>query len=527
MKRSLTLILSAIVAVTALSGAASPYQQNDTSAAAEQGTLPVTACENLGKQELPEVTKISAGLVTGGEAADQKDLPSFCRVALTVEPQINIEVWLPTETYNGRFQAVGNGGMAGSISFPDMADALRDGYATASTDTGHTGRSGSFGLSPDGSPDWQLIEDFASRSLIELTEKAKTTINTFYGQTAQYSYWNGCSTGGRQGLMLAQRYPEAYDGILAGAPAINWDRFLPAALWPLVVMQEENGGMLGACKFEKARQAATAHCDPQDGVIDGVLTDPRICDFNVQSLVGEPTPCGDFTVQDALAIDKIWTGPTNTEGKQLWYGFSPSAELSGRANGQPTPTADGYSRFWLERNPNWDWKTLNYENFEHFFAKSQTMFNEVIGTDDPDLTELQNSGGKLIAWHGWEDRLINPEGTTDYWDRVVTTLPGNANKVGEFARLFMIPGVDHCGGGTDPQGNVQLDMFNSLVSWVEKDQAPENLTTTQWSGQTTATRPLCAYPYVARYDRRGNPAEASSFSCKPNLGQWPNTEPRD
>lgn len=482
------------------------------------GVRAAAACEELASLALPETIAITAELDLDGSAAGQSGLPEFCRVALTVEPAVNIEVWLPTDAYNARFQAVGGGGYAGSISFGAMAAAMRDGYATASTDTGHTGFSGAFALNPDGTLNWQLIEDFASRSLFQLTEKADVLIDAFYGQAATYSYWNGCSTGGRQGMMLAQRFPDGYDGILAGAPAIHWDRFHPAHLWPQLVRLEETGGTIANCKYDAVTAAAVAHCDLQDGVADEILDDPRRCDFDPHSLVGiDLGACGTLTEKEADAIVLMWDGPRDGEGDRLWYGIpigTPMAALAG-----PFPFFVGlqHAQFWVNQDPSWDWQTLTYENYPAFFETSVTKFNEVIGTDDPDLSAFRDSGGKVLMWHGWADPLIFPQGTVDYYEDVIDTFH-SAEQVQEFARLFMAPGVGHCGGGAGPN---QFDMFGALVAWVEDGAAPERITATRTEGGVAIrTRPLCAYPYVARFDGSGDADIETSFECRPNYGQW-------
>jgi hypothetical protein len=513
----------AVLIVTIVAAALAASVASATPAASTSpGVVTLSAplpCDALDDLSLPEVTAITAQLVTSGSSDGQSNLPAFCRVALTVAPQVNIAVWLPTQaTYEGRFQAVGGGGYAGTISFGAMAGALRNGYATASTDTGHsafTQPGGSFALNPDGTLNWQLIEDFASRSLIELTKKAKTLIAAFYGQDAEYSYWNGCSTGGRQGLMLAQRFPEGYDGILSAAPAINWDRFIPAELWPQIVMRQELGGPIAQCKLGVASQAAVAACDGLDGVVDGVVDEPRRCDFDPSSLVGETTPCGEFTEADARVIRMIWEGPRGTDGSFLWYGLAKGAPLNFLAGTFPFPIATDHFRYWIEQNPAFNWQTLDYAGFEQGFRESQELFNDVIGTDDPDLSAFREAGGKVLIWHGWSDQLIFPEGTIDYYERVIKTFH-STKQVQRFARLFMAPGVFHCGGGTGPQ---VFDSFGALVRWVENGEAPDRIIASRVeNGVVVRTRPLCAYPYVARYDRKGDPNSAESFKCKPNYG---------
>jgi hypothetical protein len=469
----------------------------------------------LASLTLPETTAISAAPVTTGTAEEEADLPAFCRVGLTVQPAIKIQVWLPTDTYNGRFQAVGGGGYAGLISYPAMATALRAGYATASTDTGHVGTplDGSFALAAPGQLNGQLIEDFASRSLFQMTEKAQTLVEEFYGEPAEYSYWNGCSTGGRQGLMLAQRLPDAYDGVLAAAPAINWDRFVPAGLWPQVVAQQELGGPIAPCKLDVATRTAVDQCDPLDGVVDGVLEDPRQCDFDATTLVGQQTECGVFTEADARVVNATWEGARATDGSPLWYGLAPGAPLQALAGPEPFPIVEQYYRYWIAQDPNADWRKLGYAGFEQVFHASQELFHDVIGTDDPDLSEFGYAGGKLLMWHGWNDQLIFPEGSIDYYERVLDA-NGGLEDVQSFARLFMAPGVEHCSGGVGPN---QFDMFDWLVAWVERGGAPERITASLVTedGQVLRTRPLCLFPTVAVYNGEGNPDDAASFTCQP------------
>ena len=481
--------------------------------ASSEGPQPSAAgdCERLAEADLGTVPAISAELVTSGSAAGESGLPEFCRVALTVDPAIQIEVWLPTDNYNHRFQAVGNGGYAGQISYGAMAEALRTGYATASTDTGHAGDEfdGSFALSADGSLNMPLIEDFATRSLIELTDTSRSLIEAFYGEPADYAYWNGCSTGGRQGMALAQRHPEGYDGILAGAPAINWDRFLPSLLWAQVAMDEELGHPIEGCKLAAATDAAVEACDIIDGVSDEVLEDPSACEFDPTSLVGLDTPCGEFTETDAAVIQAIWDGPTTAEGEFLWYGLAHGTPLDALAGSVPFPIGVDYHATWVQQDQTFDWHTLGYAGFEEAHRTSQELFHEVIGTDDPDLSSFRDAGGKLLMWHGWYDDLIPPQGSIDYYERVLEAMGGT--DVAEFARLFMAPGVLHCEGGP---GAAEFDAFGALVDWVETGEAPDAIPA--WhagGGQEAATRILCPYPQVARYDGTGDLQDAASFIC--------------
>lgn len=512
---------------------------------AEPSPMP---CADLAKLHLPDTLSITSELVTGGTfdppgpTAPLTDLPSFCRVSLVVAPQISIEVWLPTATWNARFQAVGGGGYAGEISWRELGRALSDGYATASTDTGHASSDpvpaldGSFGLDPDGTLNWELIVDFASRSLFEMTVKAKAVIRAFYGKKAKYSYWTGCSTGGRQGLMQVQRTPEAYDGVLAGAPAINLDRFQPSHLYPQIAMKEEVGQPIEACKFNLANNAALAACDGLDGVVDGVLEDPRQCHFDpiaLQCPTGVAPSCNCLTSGEVSAIHKILDGAHSTAGERLWYGLARTASFLGLAGPNPFPIALWHLR-WVKQDLAFDWHTLDYAGFDEFFEESQLLFNDVIGTDDPDLSQFRRSRGKLLMWHGWTDQLIFPRGTIDYYDRIVDRM-GGLKRVQRFARLFMAPGVNHCIGGAGPNAFGQTnsgtppppalvqdaahDMVRALVRWVEQGIAPDKIIATKYVNNDPAqgvvrTRPLCAYPKVAVYDGSGSPDEATSFVCR-------------
>ncbi|HEY2381938.1 MAG TPA: tannase/feruloyl esterase family alpha/beta hydrolase [Terriglobia bacterium] len=482
---------------------------------------PAVSCEQLGSFQLKNVSSITAKSVPAGTfappaGAPLQDLPAFCRVSIMIKPRINIEVWLPL-MWNERFQAVGGGGYAGSISWPALATALRSGYATASTDTGHDGatqQGGSFALNKDGTPNPQLVEDFAFRSLQELTMQSKELIKAFYAAKPKYSYWNGCSTGGRQGLIQAQRLPGGYDGILAGAPAINWDRFIPAELWPQVVMKQEAGGPIAACKLNTVTSAAIRACDSFDGVMDGVLEDPRRCKFDpvaLQCAAGATPDCNCLTAGEVAAVRKIWDGPRSKDGDRLSYGLTRGAPLAALSGNAAFSISADHFKYWVERNPSFDWHTLDYPGFESEFQKSRAQLNRVIGSDDADLHQFHRDGGKVLLWHGLADQLIFPEGTIDYYERVVDK-SGGLKETQTFARLFLAPGVGHCGGGSGPNS---FDLFGELVKWVESGQAPERIIASRTQNdQVVRTRPLCAYPKVATYSGSGSTDDAKNFVCE-------------
>jgi hypothetical protein len=478
-------------------------------------------CDSIKQVTLPGATvtiaqDIAAGNFTppaaGPGSGPVSGLPAFCRVAITVPPQIHIEVWLPRDTWNGSYRGEGGGGYAGQVSYGGLAEGIRRGYATASTDTGHPAAAGgSFALNQDGTLNKGLIGDFAERSLRELARQAKAVIAAYYGSAPKHSYWNGCSTGGRQGLMAVQRFPAEYDGLVIGAPAINWDRFLPAELWPQIVMNKIVGAPISAAKLSAATRAAVAACDAIDGVTDGIINDPRKCTYDPAALVckGEDgETC--LTLKEADAIRKIWNGPTAAGGQRLWFGLERGTPLSALAGSNPFPIVTAYFQYWIHRNATFDWHILSEADFEADFQTSRKEFHDVIGTDDPRLDAFRRRGGRMIIWHGDADPLIFPRGTIDYYERVLAA-NGGAKRVDDFARLFMAPGVGHCGGGDGP---APTGLFEAVVDWVEKGVAPKTLAASRKRPDgTTLARPLCPYPATAKWTGKGTTDEATSFVC--------------
>jgi hypothetical protein len=426
--------------------------------------------------------------------------------------------------WNQRLQSEGGGVYVGSVGVPVSMAA---GYVGITTDTGHTGfiLDGSFGMLSPGYPNIPLQIDYSYRSEHLMAVIGKQLIQAFYGpDTLLYSYWNGCSTGGRQGLAMAQRYPEDYNGILSGAPAIHFDRFQAAMDWMPMVSYLENGGAVPSGKLTLATNAAIAACDGQDGVLDGILTDPRACTYDARNLVSKgclPTDNSCLTATEATVINKIWYGPTNEKGnKRLWYGEVRGTNLSALAGPNPFPVAIQQPRYWVYFDPTWDWHVLNYSNYESFFNDTITqMAAGGTATDNPSLAPFRDHGSKIIMWHGFNDQLIMPEGTIDYYDDVVNTLGGGYQHTQDFARLFMAPGVAHCGGGNGPQPQ---NLFDYVVNWVENGVAPETILATQTlSNGTTRTRPLCPYPDVAVWTGQGSSDDGANFVCKRGRDNYP------
>jgi feruloyl esterase len=365
---------------------------------------------------------------------------------------------------------------------------------------------------------WQAIRDFAHVGVHDMTTTGKALTQALYGVPPRYSYWNGCSTGGRQGLMEAQRYPQDYNGIAAAAPAINWTNLMMQSLWGSLLMKTASNP-IPSCKLAAATAAAVDACDTIDGVKDGVIDNPRQCAFDPKSLIGTTAgDCGAFTQADADIINKIWQGPTRDDGSRLWYGQSRGADLNALSASRGTPLAPqafafsaDWMRYFITQHPQFDWTTITPASYPRYWDQSAEEYGIVISTDNPDLTSFRDRGGRAIIWHGWADQLITAEGTIDYYTRVQQRM-GGAQKTSEFVRLFLAPGVAHCSGGAGPAPTGVLD---ALLSWTEDGKAPETLTAVRRdaTGAVTRARPLCQYPLVAKYKGTGSTDDASSFVC--------------
>lgn len=454
---------------------------------------------------------VSAGAFTpptGGRAAEYGSLPAFCRVAATLTPSsdsdIKVEVWLPVTGWNGRFQAVGNGGWAGVISYAAMAEAVKAGYATASTDTGHSTPGGSFAL---GHPE-KLI-DFAWRSVHEMTVKAKAVIRAFYGSAPKRSYWNGCSTGGRQGLKQAQMFPENFDGIIAGAPANR----TPMSLWIAHALLKDPASYIPPAKYPLIHRAVLKACDALDGLSDGLIENPTRCKFDPAVLLckGEDgTDC--LTAPQVEAARKMYAPGRNPRtGKELFGTLAFGSELGwamhGRGPELRSPNLDQL-RYVVFKNPAWDWRTFD---FDKDAARFELPENLIMNATDPNLSKFFARGGKLLIYHGWNDPGISPYSTIKYFKRAQEAA-GGASRSASSMRLFMAPGMAHCRGGEGP--NV-FDKMGTIERWVEKGEAPDSIIASHSTdGKIDRTRPLCPYPQEAKYKGSGSIDDAANFVCQ-------------
>ncbi|MCI2418441.1 tannase/feruloyl esterase family alpha/beta hydrolase [Saccharopolyspora sp. K220] len=506
--------------VAALAASLVVVSASGGSAAEREASYPPTkSCGSLMGLSLPRTT-VDSAVEDPGDATT----PPSCRVTLTVadpvdQGAVTVWVYLPTRTWNGRFQGVGGGGFLGGDP-ARLIDPLRAGYAAAATDTGHVGNSAEFALDQHGRLNWPGIEDFGHEGIQDMTTAGKAVVAAYYGRHPAYSYFNGCSTGGRQGVMEAQRHPDEYDGILAGAPVINFPEMQTGQLWGQIVMLEQQNPV-APCKFEAAVTAMVDACDTVgDGVRDGVIGEPLACDFDPAALIGRETPCGPITAADVDVMRKIGEGPRRADGGFLWYGLAPGApfaglndtvEVDGRLVGKPFEYDLWWFSLFLAQDRSFDWTSLTYRSFEAFFDQADQMYSDVLGADAPDLSAFQEAGGKMLLWHGKADFGVPFQGTVDYYERVQDRL--GSGRTQQFLRLFLAPGVGHCGGGAGP---APADPLGALVKWVEGGKAPRTLEASRVDdGQVTQTRPICMYPFVARWTGWGDANDESAYRCVP------------
>ena len=478
---------------------------------------------SLQRGSITAVEFVAAGTAAsgrGGRGGSTTPLPAHCRVAATLTPSadshIEMELWLPTENWNGKFLAVGNGAWAGSIVTAAMADGLRRGYATASNDTGHTGGSASFVI---GHP--EKLVDFAYRAMHEMTVQSKTLIQAFYRRGPQLSYYQGCSTGGRQGLMAAQRFPEDFDAIIAGAPVYNMVHLNVSQVALQVEMLRNPSRLVPPEKRMLFANAVVAACDARDGVKDGIVSEPRACKFDPSILAckeGDRPDC--LTPAQVENARSAWAPATTKGGAMVYPGRSPGFESGWRI---PTPGAAlnplfaDMPRFVGRQDPNWDPMTFDLDKDLALALKNGGF----VEANDPNLAKFKARGGKLLLYHGWADPGPAPENTINYYDAVNKTLGGRQD---DWMRLFLMPGVGHCGGGVGPD---QADFLGAMERWKEQGVAPGQITATRQAGRggsppspagsggpgTPMSRPLCPHPQVARYSGSGSTDEAKNFSC--------------
>ena len=484
-------------------------------------TAAAATCESLQSLKLADTTITMAQSVAAGEFADNAakgkakgggfgTLPAFCRVAMTIKPSsdsdIKVELWLPASNWNKKYEANGNGGWNGNIAPGTLAAGLLRGYATAMTDTGHEGGSASFAL---GHP--EKLVDFGYRSVHEMAQKGKAIVKAFYGEDPKLSYWNGCSAGGRQGLKEAQMYPADFDGIVVGAPGLNWTGRSMQAVWIGQATHKDEASFVPNTKFAAIHNAALEACDALDGVKDGVIEDPLRCHFDPKSIEckgADSVTC--LTSAQVETVRKIYASVTKISTKQeVFPGHEPGSEMGWNTMGSATPFGLGTDlfKYVVYKDPNWDYKSFNFDSDVDTTLKAASDLNAL----DTNLKPFLNRGGKMIQYHGWGDPQISPRSSVNYYKAVLDSQGGAANVMGSY-RLFMVPGMAHCGGG---DGTSTFDMLASLEQWVEAKKAPERIEAERIrDGKVDRTRPLCPYPQVAVYKGSGSTDESANFACQ-------------
>ncbi len=514
-------------------------------------------CEHLTKLKLEQATITSSAVVPAGAfkfpapttiAAPSVDLGAYCRVEGVARPtsdsEIKFEVWMPVSGWNGKYLQVGNGGFAGHIPAVAMTSPLERGYATAGTDDGHTGPE-----KPDAS--WALghpekVVDFGYRAVHQTTLQAKTVIRAFYGKKPARAYFDGCSDGGREALMEAQRFPKDFDGIVVGAPANYWTHHFAGFIWDEKALLDDPASAIPVNKLPIVQRAALVACDTLDGAKDGLIEDPPRCQFDpatIQCQGASDVDC--LSAPQVEALKKIYAGPRNPRtGEVVFPGYVPGDEaplwnwpfwIIGLTSARDSAQALFGNAFFGEmvfENPKWDFHNFD---FDKDVALADERMGPILNSNDPNLKPFKAHDGKLIQYHGWSDAAIAPQNSINYYERVAAAVGRGGQDslatLGDFYRLFMAPGVGHCGGGSGPGdfGDLALgsrlqphdpdhDVLSALEQWVENGKAPEKIIATKYEGagskrNVVMTRPLCPYPQIAHYKGMGDTNDAANFAC--------------
>jgi hypothetical protein len=461
-------------------------------------------------------------------------LPEFCRAVIrshpTADSDIEIEIWMPASGWNGRFQGEGNGGFAGAIGYDQLAAAVSSGYASAATDTGHKadGTDAAWALNHP-----EKVVDFGYRAIHEMAEDAKTVMQAFYHAEPRKSYFVACSDGGREALMEAQRFPEDFDGILAGAPANYWTHLVTAGD-DLGRLADQPANAISPAKIPAISNAVLQACDNLDGVNDGILTDPRRCHFQPGVLACKGADSNNCLTQPQITLlTRLYAGSKTSSGQQIFPGFLPGGEggdggWKGWILGDGDPAhstgssfVNGYFRYMVYSDPQWKPGTHSVEDD---LRAAEEKTGKALDSIDPDLSPFARRGGRLIIYHGWNDPAISALNSINYYQAVNAKMGPSA--ASQFVRLYMVPGMQHCTGGPGPswfgqfsilpQRDPDHSIFLSLQRWVETGAAPRTIIASKVApkeGKVEMTRPICAYPKLPRYKGHGDTNSADNFEC--------------
>jgi feruloyl esterase len=466
-------------------------------------------------------TEPSAKPATTAPSRSSIELPAHCRVKIAIKGSIKVEVWLPADHWNGRFEGVGNGGTAGFISYTAMAAALHRGYAVAGTDTGHVNRLPNLSFDATWAQDRpDLVDDWAYLAIHLMTTTSQTVVKAFYSAPPSHSYFVGCSRGGAQALMEAQRFPDDYDGIIAGDPANDsTGLYTGSHLWYAVATLKDPESYIPAERVHVLADAVNRQCDELDGVKDGILNDPRKCKVDLNPITCKQDQPKDecLTSKQVQAVQAIWNGVRDTSGKLVFPGLVPGGEagpmgwaqwITGHAprSALHYQAADQFFKYIVYNNPDYDPFSFN---FGSDWDSERNKLHAKLDAVDPDLRPFFKKGGKLILYHGWSDPDISPLNTIHYYTEVQSTVGAHA---ADSVRLFMVPGMQHCENGP---GATHFDAVTSLQEWRESGMAPSQMLAFHLDGTAVdLTRPLCPYPQVAVFSGKGSPSNALNFACK-------------
>ena len=478
------------------------------------------ACESMREVKLSNGAVQSAESVAAGAftppnatnaaaAAAFASLPAFCRVTLKLTPSadsdIRVEVWLPVSGWNHKIQAAGNGGLGGTMPYPALANALRAGYAAAGTDTGHVGGNADF---VRGHP--EKLVDFGYRAIHEMTVTAKTIVTAHYEARPSRSYFNSCSTGGRQALIEAQRYPEDFDGIVAGDPSWDQMRLYAARVWLNTYVNRSPAAVIPPGKYPMIHNAVLDKCDALDGVKDGVLEDPSRCSFDYATLTCKADDQPDCLTKDQIETARAMTSPIRDpkSGAVLHPGrYYPGSELGWGGVAGPSPSGESHEGMRkIVFTPEWDYTTIKVpDDVERAVKADQGL----LYGGEPNLSPFFKRGGKLLMYHGWADPLVSPDTSLIMFKRINDAVGRAAENS---LALFMVPGMGHCQGG---KGTDQFDKVAALDRWVESGIKPQSIDASHMTGGVVdRTRPLCAYPTTAHYVGTGSTDDAKNFRCQ-------------